>query len=114
MSWEEGLSKIEKLKGLESTIDTFLKEVEVSSWEDAQKTLPSFADRNKLLAYSGSFKQGKGMESSSKEFKVQAANTCRYLCESIIISFIRLFVHKLNWQKKRWILQVLHWNLKPV
>ena len=65
ITWEEGLSKIEKLKGLACTVDSFLKEVEVSSWEDAQKTIPSFADKEKLLAYSG-----KGMGSSSKEFKV--------------------------------------------
>lgn len=65
ISWEEGLDKIEKLKGLECTVDSFLKEVELSSWEEAQKTIPLFADRQKLLSYSGKSAQ------SSKEFKVQ-------------------------------------------
>ena len=68
LSLNEAESESCNLKITKTTEDTFLKEVECKTWEEAKELIPSFAKREKLMKFKG---KGKGMSSA---FTV--SNTC--------------------------------------
>ena len=51
LSFTEATRKIEQLKSWKCTRDTFLKEVKVSTWEEAQQKFPRHAKKDALVKF---------------------------------------------------------------
>ena len=70
ISMDEASKLIENIKHWSAMESLFLKEVNVDTWEEAERRFPKYANREKLLQFKVKDK------TMSKEFKVSALMWC--------------------------------------
>ncbi len=51
LSFGDATKKVEELKSWKRTRDTFLKEVKVPTWEEAQQRFPRYANKGALIKF---------------------------------------------------------------